>query len=91
MIGTLTFTTGEDNDLEHTAQEQEEWRMTTIDFELPPGTRGLKNSVTMFQQPTTTNMIDNLARLLIGTPSTTIQSSELALGEIQTMKPKESA
>jgi hypothetical protein len=35
----------EDGNLEHTAQEQEEWRTTTIGFEFY---RGLKNSVTTF-------------------------------------------
>jgi hypothetical protein len=44
LFGTLSFTTGEDDDLEHQAQEQEEQHTTTIDFEFP---RGLKNSVVM--------------------------------------------
>jgi hypothetical protein len=46
LFGTLSFTTGKDDDLERPAQEQEEWRTTTIDFEFH---RGLKNLVTMFQ------------------------------------------
>jgi hypothetical protein len=41
----LPFTAGEDDDLEHLAQEQEERHMMTIDFEFP---QGLKNSATMF-------------------------------------------
>jgi hypothetical protein len=41
----LPFTVGEDDDLEHLAQEQEERRMMTINFEFP---QGLKNSATMF-------------------------------------------
>jgi hypothetical protein len=50
---------GEGDYLEHTAQEQEERRMTMIDFKFP---RGLKNSVTTFQpavrQPAAINLID---------------------------------
>jgi hypothetical protein len=38
-----------------------------------------------------TNLIDNPTRLPIGTPSMITRSSELVLGEIQTMKPEESA
>jgi hypothetical protein len=49
----------------------------------------------MFQaavrQPATTNLIDGPARPPIETPSTTTRSSGLALSEIQTTKPKESA
>jgi hypothetical protein len=41
----LPFTVGEDDDLEHPAQEQEEWRTTMIDFDFH---RGLKNSTTTF-------------------------------------------
>jgi hypothetical protein len=41
----LPFTMGEDDDLEHPAQEQEEWHTTMIDFEFH---RGLKNSTTTF-------------------------------------------
>jgi hypothetical protein len=44
LFGTLSFTTVEDDDLEHQAQEQEEQHTTTIDVEFP---RGLKNSVVM--------------------------------------------
>jgi hypothetical protein len=59
----------EDDDLERLAQEQEERRMRTIDFEF---NRCLKNSVTMFQaivrQPATTNPINTPARPLIETP-----------------------
>jgi hypothetical protein len=88
----LSFTTGKDDDLERSAQEQEERRMTTNDFEFH---RGLKNSVTTFQavirQPAMTNPIDGPARPQIGTPSTTTRSSGLALSEIQAMKPEESA
>jgi hypothetical protein len=46
LFGTLLFTVGEDDDLEHPAQEQEERRTTMIGFEFH---RGLKNSVTTFQ------------------------------------------
>jgi hypothetical protein len=35
LFETLPFTVGEDNNLEHQAQEQEERRMTTISFEFP--------------------------------------------------------
>jgi hypothetical protein len=45
MSGTLSFMTGEDDDLEHLTQEQEERHTTTIGFEFH---RGLKNSTTMF-------------------------------------------
>jgi hypothetical protein len=37
LFGMLPFTVGEDDDLEHPAQKQEEWRMTTIGFEFPRG------------------------------------------------------
>jgi hypothetical protein len=88
----LAFTAGEDDDLEHPAQELEERRTMTIAFEFH---RGLKNSVTTFQaavrQPAMTNSIDSPVRPLIGTPSMTTRSSRLALSEIQTMKPEESA
>jgi hypothetical protein len=88
----LPLMVGEDHDLEHPAQEQEEWCLTTISFEFH---RGLKNSVTTFQvvvrQPTMINLIDSLAHLSIGTPSMTTRSSRLALGVIRTTKPKESA
>jgi hypothetical protein len=33
LFGTLLFTAGEDDDLEHPTQEQEERCTTTIDFE----------------------------------------------------------
>jgi hypothetical protein len=60
---------GEDNDLEHTAQEQEERRTMTIGFKFP---RGLKNSAITFQsvvrQLATSNLIDSPTRPLIGTP-----------------------
>jgi hypothetical protein len=46
MFGTLLFMAGEDNDLKHPAQEQEEQCTTTVGFEFP---RGLKNSATMLQ------------------------------------------
>jgi hypothetical protein len=62
LFGTLPFTAKEDDDLERPAQEQEGWRMTTIDFEFY---RGLKNLVITFQlvvmQPATTNPIDSPA------------------------------
>jgi hypothetical protein len=80
------------DDLEHPAQEQEEWRTTTIGFKF---LRGLKNSVTTFQvavrQTAVTNLIDSLTRLPIWSPSMTTRSSGLALDEIQTTKPEESA
>jgi hypothetical protein len=75
--------TGEDDDLEHPAQEQEERRMMTISFEFY---QGLKNLATTFQaivrQSAMTNPIDSLARLPIVTPSMTTRSFGLALGEI---------
>jgi hypothetical protein len=60
MSGTLPFMTGEDDNLEHLIQEQEERRTMTIGFEFH---RGLKNSMTMFQAavPATHNGIDSLA------------------------------
>jgi hypothetical protein len=62
MFRTLPFTAGEDDNLEHLIQEQEEWRTTMIGFEFH---RGLKNSTTMFQaavrHPATTNPIDSPA------------------------------
>jgi hypothetical protein len=83
LFGTLSFTTGKDDDLELPAQEQEEWHTTTIDFEFH---RGLKNSVTMFQavirQQAMTNLIDSPARPPIGTPLMTTRSFGLALSEI---------
>jgi hypothetical protein len=92
MFGTLSFMTGEDDDLEHPTQEQEERRMTTIGFEFH---QGLKNSVTTFQamvrQQAMTNPIDGPTRLPIGTPSTTTRSFRLTLCEIRTTKSKESA
>jgi hypothetical protein len=92
LSGKLPFTTIEDDDLERPTQEKEERHMMTIGFEFH---RGLKNSATMCQaavrQPDTTNSIDDPAQSPIGTPSTTTQSSGLALSEIRTMKPEESA
>jgi hypothetical protein len=62
MFRTLPFMTGKDDDLERPAQEQEERRTMTIDFEFY---RGLKNLATTFQtvarQPATTNPIDGPA------------------------------
>jgi hypothetical protein len=62
MFGTLPFTAGEDDNLERSAQEQEEQRTTTIGFEFH---RCLKNSATTFQavvrQPATINLIDGPA------------------------------
>jgi hypothetical protein len=62
LFRTLSFTAGEDNDLEHLTQEQEERRMMTIGFKFH---RGLKNSAIIFQaavrQPATINLIDSLA------------------------------
>jgi hypothetical protein len=59
MFGTLSFTVGEDDDLEHLAQEQEERCTTTIGFEFH---QGLKNSTITFQaavrQLAMTNPID---------------------------------
>jgi hypothetical protein len=46
LFETLSFTTGEDDDLEHPAQEQEERCTTTIGFEFH---RCLKNLTTTFQ------------------------------------------
>jgi hypothetical protein len=88
----LSFTVEEDDDLECPDQEQEEQRMMTIDFEFR---RGLKNSATTFQavirQPAMTNPIDNLARPPIGTPLMATRLSGLALSDIRTTKPEESA
>jgi hypothetical protein len=92
LFRTLSFTAGEDDDLEHPAQEQEERDTITIGFEFP---RGLKNSTITFQaavrQPAATNLIDSPAQLSIGTISTTTQSSELALDEIRITKAEQSA
>jgi hypothetical protein len=46
LFRTLLFTLPEDDDFEHSAQEQEEWRTTTIGFKFH---RGLKSSVITFQ------------------------------------------
>jgi hypothetical protein len=46
MFETSSFTAGEDDDLEHPAQEQEERCTTMIGFEFH---QGLKNSATTFQ------------------------------------------
>jgi hypothetical protein len=83
----LPFTVGEDDNLEHPTKEQEEWRTMMISFEFP---RGLNNSTTTFLQPVITNPIDGPTWPPIRTPSTTTQSSGLALSEIRTTKPKES-
>jgi hypothetical protein len=65
----LSFMVKEYDDLEHPAQEQEEWHTTTIGFEFH---RGLKNLTTTFQaivrQSATTNSIDGPVRPPIGTP-----------------------
>jgi hypothetical protein len=45
MFRMLPFTMGEDDDLDHQAQEEEEQHTTTISFKFH---RGLKNLVTMF-------------------------------------------
>jgi hypothetical protein len=83
IFGTLSFMAGEDDDLEHPTQKQEERRTTTIGFEFYGG---LKNSAVTFQavvqQPAMINSIDSPARPPIGTTSTTTRSSELALSEI---------
>jgi hypothetical protein len=68
LFGTLSFTAGEDDDLEHPAQEQEERSTTMIGFEFP---RGLKNLAPTFQQPATTYLIDSPAQPPNKTPSTT--------------------
>jgi hypothetical protein len=92
MFRTLPFTAGEYDDLERPAQEQEERHTMIMGFGFH---QGLKNSTTMFQaavsRSATTNLIGGPARPPIGTPSTTTQSSGLALSEIQATKPKESA
>jgi hypothetical protein len=91
MFRKLPFTAGEDDDLGHSAQEQEERRTTTIGFEVH---QDLKILATTFQagvrQSAVTNPINNSARLSIRTASTTTRSSGLALGEIRTTKPEES-
>jgi hypothetical protein len=72
MFGKLPFMAGEDDNLEHSSQEQEERRTMTIGFEFH---RGLENSATMFQvvvrQLATTNPIDSPAQPPIGSPSVT--------------------
>jgi hypothetical protein len=68
LFRTLPFMMGEDNVLLHLVQEQEERRTMMIGFEFP---RGIKNSATMCQQPSMTDSINSLARLLIGTTSMT--------------------
>jgi hypothetical protein len=89
---TLSFTTEEDDDLECSAQEQEERHMTMIGFEFP---LSLKNSATAFQatvrQPGTTYLIDGPTRPPIGITSSTTRSSVLALSEIRTTMHEESA
>jgi hypothetical protein len=45
MLRMLPFTVGEDDDLKHPTQEQEERHMMMIDFEFP---RSLKNLATTF-------------------------------------------
>jgi hypothetical protein len=88
----LTFTTGENDDLEHPTQRQEERQTTTIGFKFH---QGLKNLATTFQavvkQPAMTNLIDGPARPPIETLSMTTWSSGLALSETRKMKPEESA
>jgi hypothetical protein len=92
LLGTLPFTVEEYDDLESLAQEHEERRTMTIDFEFH---QALKNSTTTFQavvrQPVMINPIDGLARPLIGTPLMTTRASGLAFSEIRTMKHEESA
>jgi hypothetical protein len=72
LFGTLPFMAGEDDDLEHSSQEQEERRTMTIGFEFH---RGLENSATTFQvvirQLAMTNPIDSPAQPPIGSPSMT--------------------
>jgi hypothetical protein len=72
LIGTLSFTTGEDNDLKHLTHEQEERHTMIICFEFH---QGIKKLMTMFQaiirQPATTNLIDGSAQPPIGTTSMT--------------------
>jgi hypothetical protein len=77
LLRTLSFTMGEDDGLKHPAQEQEERRTINIGFKFP---QGLKNTTTIFQQPTMTDPIDGLARPLIRTPA--IKTRESILGEI---------
>jgi hypothetical protein len=72
LFRTLPFIAGEDDDLEHPAQEQEKRRTTMTSFEFP---RGLNNSAATFQaavsQLATTDPIDSPARPPIVTPSMT--------------------
>jgi hypothetical protein len=89
LSGALPFTTVEDDDLERSTPEQK--NAAHDDHRL----RGLENSTTTFQaavrQLALTNLIDGPARPLIGTPSITTRSSRLALNEIRTTEPGESA
>jgi hypothetical protein len=72
LFGTLSFTTGKDDDLEHPAQEQEEWRTMTISFEFHQDLKNLANTFqAVVRQPDTTNLIDSLVRPPIRTPSMT--------------------
>jgi hypothetical protein len=48
LFETLLFTMGEDDDLEHPTQEQEERRTVMTDFEF---SRGFKNSAMTLQRP----------------------------------------
>jgi hypothetical protein len=48
LFGTLLFTVGEDDDLEHLGHEPEEGRVAATDFEF---SRGLRNSATTLQRP----------------------------------------
>jgi hypothetical protein len=92
------FTAGEDDDLEHHSQEQEERCTMAFGFEF---SQGLKSSATTLQGDrqgmksmhhlaTTLDPIDGPTQPPIRTPSRTTQSSKLALGEIQIRKPEES-
>jgi hypothetical protein len=91
-LGSIIRRVVHDDDVVHPTHEQEARHTMMIDFEFP---RSLKNSATTFQaavrQPATTNLIDGPTRPLIGTPSMTTRSSGLALSEMRTTKPKESA
>jgi hypothetical protein len=62
LFGMLLFTAGENNDLGHSTQEQEERHTTTINFEFP---RVPKNSATTFQ--VAIRALDSLPGLCPGT------------------------
>jgi hypothetical protein len=77
MFRTLLFTVGEDDDLEHLAQEQEQWCNDDDRFQVSLMPQEYSDNVSSgsqarLQQSTTTDPIDGPTRSPIGTPSMTI-------------------